>query len=191
MESVSKQLRGSTLCLRPPDARGLPLCTLHDVFRQYLLVAQRPLPQASDTAVAAVKSAAQLCATMGESFSTKGDDGNVTQNARDLKVNVRTPGFDECMSGILEMFDRFYSLAPTSDAHSGIVDGALLKEGIFISLRELKGDLGAAAGGDPYMQVARSYDLAVKVLQDRGAEAFVKQGAPMFLLCLIGAFVTE
>jgi len=126
---------------------------------------------------------------MGRSFSTKSDDGNVTQKARDFKENARTLEFDDCMSGILEMFDRFYNLAPTGDVNSGIVDGALLKEGIFISLRELKGDLGA--GGDPYMQVARSYDLAVKVLQDKGAEAFVKQGAPMFLLCVIGAFVTE
>jgi hypothetical protein len=34
----------------------------------------------------------------------------------------------------------------------------------------MKEDLGT--GGDPYMQVPRSYDLAVKVLQDRRAEAF-------------------
>ncbi|KAJ3513630.1 hypothetical protein NLJ89_g2845 [Agrocybe chaxingu] len=172
------------LCLRPPDARGLPLCTLHDIFRRYLLAAQEPLPQASDTAIAAMKSAAQLCASMGRSFSTKSNEGNVAQNTRDLKENARTLEFDDCIRGIVDGFEKWYRLAATSDVHSCVVGGALLVEGILISLCEMTADPGA--GGDPYMQIARSYDLAVKVLHDRGAEAFLKQGAPMFLLCVIG-----
>lgn len=42
-------------CLRPPNARASPpLCTLHDVFRQYLFAVPSLLPQASETAMAYV-----------------------------------------------------------------------------------------------------------------------------------------
>ena len=48
-----------------------------------------------------------------------------------------------------------------SERHSGIVDGALLVLKVLISMREFKGEVGAS--GDPYMQIVRDYDLAVKV----------------------------
>jgi hypothetical protein len=51
----------------------------------------------------------------------------------------------------------------------------------------MKADGGGS--GDPYMQVVRSYDLAVKTLRDKDdtvTRAFLKQGAPMFLFCVSG-----
>ncbi|KAF8530394.1 hypothetical protein BU17DRAFT_79150 [Hysterangium stoloniferum] len=151
------------LCLRPPDARGLPLCTLHDIFRRYLLAAQMPLPEASESAIKAMEAAAQLCASMGRSFSTKDYDSNAVPQLRDLPENARTLAFDNCIRSILDKFIRGYALNPTTDMK--------------------------AETGDAYMQAARSYDLAVKVLRDRGAQAFLEQGAPMFLLCVIGPWL--
>jgi hypothetical protein len=60
-----------------------------------------------------------------------------------------------------------------------VVNGALLKEGIFVSLCELD----IEAGGDPYMQLARSYDLAVKVLQDGGGGVFEAGYTNVSALC--------
>ena len=60
------------LCCRPPDARGLPLRIPCHV-RRYCLNVQKPLPRASETAVAAMDAAKRLCASMGNSFSTKSD----------------------------------------------------------------------------------------------------------------------
>jgi len=185
------------LCLRPPEARGLPLCTLHDAFRRFLLAVQGPLPQASDTTTAAVRSAAMLCASMGESFTMGDEDSdNEVQQSSDqsLKENGRSLEFDDCTRGILNGFISQYSLSSSSDIdiHGGVVAGALLEKDTFIALREIKAEPGAA--GDAYMQVARGYDLAVQVLQDKKdavSEAFLKQGAPMFLLCVVGAFDPE
>ena len=73
---------------------------------------------------------------------------------------------------------------------SGIVDGALSERGVPISLREMKAEPGAS--GDPYMQVVRSYDLAVKTLRnkdDTAMRSFFAQGAPMFLFCVSGEFL--
>ena len=174
------------LCLRPPEARGLPLCTLHDVFRRFLLAAREPLPQASDTTIAAIRAAALLCSSMGQSFSTKGNDSNSVKLSQDTKENARTIEFDDCTGGILDRFDKTYTLNTSRNVHTGIVDGALLEKDVLIAIREIKAEPGAA--GDAYMQVARGYDLALRVLQDRiGAKAFLKQGAPMFLLCVVGA----
>jgi len=124
------------------------------------------------------------------------DSDNAVQQSSDqsLKENGRSLEFDDCTRGILNGFISQYSLSSSSDIdiHGGIVDGALLEKDTFIALREIKAEPGAA--GDTYMQVARGYDLAVQVLQDKKdavSEAFLKQGAPMFLLCVVGAFDPE
>ena len=36
------------LCLHPSSSVGLPLCTLHDVFRQYCVTVEKSLPRASE-----------------------------------------------------------------------------------------------------------------------------------------------
>ena len=175
------------LCFRPPDSRGLPLCTLHDVFRQYCIAVEKPIPDASETAISALRSASELCSSMGQSFSSKDTDSSVTQRTRDDKENARVVAFDKCMHGVLDSFNKFVTLKAKTELHSVVVDGALLVLDVPVGLREMKGEPGA--GGDPYMQIVRSYDLSVKVLQgkeDIVAQGFLKEGAPMFLLCVSG-----
>ncbi|KAK2461340.1 hypothetical protein APHAL10511_006867 [Amanita phalloides] len=152
---------GRIYCFRPPETRSLPLCILHHVFRQYLLDLEQPLPLASDTAIAAQIIAAKLCAEMGKSVSDKSTTAHI---------------------------EPMYNLSPRRDAHGGIASGVILMNDILIALREMKA--GPGASGDAYMQVARCYDLAVQVLlEDLRAKAFVRQGAPMFLLCVIGPVI--
>ncbi|KAK2460499.1 hypothetical protein APHAL10511_007505 [Amanita phalloides] len=172
---------GHIYCLRPPEARSLPLCILHNVFRQYLLNIKQPLPLASDTAVTAQRIATNLCAKMGVSVSNK---STTAHHSRD---NKRTKEFDACISDFLGKVEPMYYLNPDRNAHSGIADGALLMNGILIALREMKAEPGAS--GNAYMQVARCYDLAVKVLQQNRADAYMRQGAPMFLLCIVGPMI--
>ena len=179
------------LCCRPADSRGLPLRILHHVFRQYYLNVRNPLPQASETALAAIDAANRLCASMGDSFSTESDDSSVSQQAWDDKENARVRKFDECIRGLLGDYDKSVVLKAKCELSSGIVDNALtVKEAIF-SLRELKGEPGER--GDPYMQVVRSYDLATKAQREAAsptARAFLAQGAPTFLLCVSGEYVS-
>ncbi|KAK2463755.1 hypothetical protein APHAL10511_004248 [Amanita phalloides] len=172
---------GRIYCLRPSDARSLPLCILHHVSRQYLLDIKQPLPLASDTAVTAQRIAAQLCERMGMSVTKK------STTARDERENRRTKEFDACISDFLGKIEPMYNLNSRGEAHGGIADGALLTNGIIIALRQMKAEPGAS--GDAYMQVARCYDLAVKLLQQNRADAFLRQGAPMFLLCVVGPLI--
>ena len=176
------------LCFRPPNSRGLPLCTLHDVFRQYCIAVEKPIPDASETAISALRSASELCSSMGQSFSSKDTDSSVT-HMRDDKENARVVAFDKCMHGVL---DSSLTLKAKAELHSDVVDGALLVLDVPVGLREMKGEPGA--GGDPYMQIVRSYDLSVKVLQgkeDIVVQGFLKEGAPMFLLCVSGKFANR
>ncbi|OBZ78364.1 hypothetical protein A0H81_02639 [Grifola frondosa] len=68
------------LCLRPVEKRGLPLSTLHDVFRKFRLRLNTPLPEGS-AAGPALRAATVLCREMGDPFenelerSEKFDDG--------------------------------------------------------------------------------------------------------------------
>ena len=178
------------LCCRPPNARGLPLRILHHAFRQYCLDIQKPLPQASETAIAAMNAAKRLCASMGNSFSTK-SDSSVAQQARDQKEDARIRQFDECIRGILD-YQKSVTLKANCELSSGVVDGALLVKDVLLSMREMKEEPGAS--GDPYMQVVRSYDLGTKVQREHKnptVRAFVAYGAPTFLLCVNGEFISD
>jgi hypothetical protein len=79
------------LCLRPSSSIGLPLCTLHDVFRQYCVTVEKSLPHASEAVNLATRSAIQLCSWMGDSFSSKDNDSesSVSPQLRDYKENAR------------------------------------------------------------------------------------------------------
>ena len=183
--------RDRLLCHRPPDSRGLPLCTLHDAFRRYLITLRKPFSGTSPFAIAALESATQLCLSMGQSFSSKGDD-TLAQQSRGNKEHTRSLKFDDCVRGILGGFNKSVVLRTSHDLVSDIVDGALSEQGVPLSLREMKAEPGAS--GDPYMQVVRSYDLAVKTLRDKDDTAtqyFLAQGAPMFLFCVSGEFLPD
>ena len=74
------------LCLRPPNARGLPLTTLHHVFCRFQYKLSRPLPMMTET-VAVQIAASKLCLRIGEAFKNEAERGEA---------------FDECVDGILE-----------------------------------------------------------------------------------------
>ena len=70
------------------------------------------------------------------------------------------------------------------------IDRCIQEDNVPIALREDKLEFGHG-GSDPYMQIARCYDLVVGVLTDHStkdinASNFLTHGAPCFLICLIG-----
>ena len=162
------------LCLRPPNARGLPLITLHDVFRSFQLEMSRPVPMTTET-VAIQIAASKLCSKMGEAFENEAERGEA---------------FDECVNGLLEKGVAEHKLQPHPASHWGTVDRCILEASIPIALREDKVEFGPGKS-DAYMQIARCYDLLVDVLannsaKDPNASNFLGHGAPCFLICLIG-----
>ena len=155
------------LCLRPSDARGLPLTTLHHVFLRFQREISSSLPTTETVAVQIA--ASELCSRMGEPFEDEAS---------------RSKAFDECVSGVLEKGEADCEL------NYGKIDRCIREANIPIALREDKLDLGHG-GSDAYMQIARCYDLLVGVLTSRSnnysnASNFLAHGAPCFLICLIG-----
>ena len=163
------------LCLRPPSARGLPLATMHDVFLCFQHEISRSLPT---TETVAVQIAAwELCSRMGGAFEDETSRGEV---------------FDECVSGVLEKGETDCELKPHPLSRYGKIDRCIQEADVPIALREDKLEFGQG-GSDPYMQIARCYDLVVGVLTDRStkdinASNFLTHGAPCFLICLIGTW---
>ena len=94
------------LCLRPPNARGLPLTTLHHAFRQFHYESSSPLPTTTET-VAVQIAASQLCLRMGEAFNNEAERGEV---------------FDECVDGILEKGEAECRFQPYPTSHYGKID---------------------------------------------------------------------
>ena len=161
------------LCLRLPNARGLPLTTLHHVFLHFQHEISRPLPTSETMAVQIA--ASELCSRMGEAFEDE---------------RTRSKAFDECVSGVLEKGVVECYLKPTLLGRCGKVDRCIEETNIPIALREDKLEFGHG-GSDAYMKIARCYDLVVGVLTDRStkdinASNFLAHGAPCFLICLIG-----
>ena len=159
------------LCLRPPDARGLPLTTLHDVFRCFQLEASRSFPTTTES-VAVQIAASELCVRMGEAFKDK---------------KKRGLAFDECVNGVLESEVAEFKLQPDPISH---IDRCIQEANVLIALCEDKAELGLG-GSDAYMQIVRNYDLLVGVVTKNSAENayannFLTHGAPCFLTCLIG-----
>jgi len=162
------------LCLRPSDARGLPLTTLHHVFRRFQYEISRPLAVTTET-VAVQIAASVLCSRMGEAFDDERSRGKA---------------FDECVSGVLEKGEADWELKPYPSGHYGKIDRCIREANVPIALREDKLELGHG-GSDAYMKIACCYNLLVGVLtscsaKDSNASNFLTHGAPCFLICLIG-----
>ena len=167
------QKNAPILCLRPPNARGLLLITLHDVFLHFQHEISRPLP-ATET-VAVQIAALELCSRMGEPFEDEAS---------------RSKAFDECVSGVLEKGEVGCQLKPYPSGHHGKIDQCIREANIPIALREDKLEYGHG-GSDAYMKIACCYNLLVGVLtscsaKDSNASNFLTHGAPCFLICLIG-----
>ena len=161
------------LCLRPPNARGLPLTTLHHVFLRFQHETSSTLPTTETVAVQIA--ASELCSRMGEPFEDEAS---------------RSKAFDECVSGVLEKGEAEHQLKPTPFGHYGKIDRCIQEANIPIALREDKLELGHG-GSDAYMQISRCYDLLIGVLttlsaENSNASNFLTHGAPCFLICLIG-----
>ena len=173
------------LCLRPSEAKGLPLSTLHNVFRQFLCDTSHRLAESmtTDEAVAARVAAAKLRYLMGDSFENK---------------NERSKALGYCVSGIFPTSTVETQYILTKDSNYNQVDRAILEGGIAVALREdkLEPDSGDS---DVYMQIARDYDLFVKILLEKAdvsvetaeakkAQNFIDHGAPCFLICVLGMY---
>jgi len=93
------------LCLNPPNARGLPLTILHDVFLCFQYEISRPLPT---TKTVAVQTAAwKLCSRMEGAFKDGTSRGKV---------------FNEYISGVLEKGETDCKLKPHLLSHYGKID---------------------------------------------------------------------
>jgi len=121
------------LCLRPPDARGLPLTTLHDVFCCFQLEASRSFPTTTES-VAVQIAASELCVRMGEAFEDE---------------KKRSLAFDECVNGVLESEVAEFKLQPDPISH---IDWCIQEANVLIALCEDKAELGLG-GSDAYMQI--------------------------------------
>ncbi|KAF4562916.1 hypothetical protein EYR36_003349 [Pleurotus pulmonarius] len=159
--SSSPSAHGPTKTFAPTAQRGLPLPTLHDVFREFIIRADSPLPQCP-IATAALRAADSLCGSMGDAFDE----------------SARSQAFDRCTYELFGPWQSQHHLAPPSEACSGYVHRTLESTArTIITFREDKKDIGD--GGEVYMQVAREYDMYRQGCDTVG-------GAPAFLLCVLG-----
>jgi len=101
------------LCLRPSDARGFPLATLHHVFRCFQYEMSRPLVMTAETVVVQI-AAWDLCSRMGEAFDDERSRGKAFVDA------------------ILEKEKADCELKPYLSGHYGKIEANVL-----IALREL------------------------------------------------------
>ncbi|KAG9044245.1 hypothetical protein FS837_008564 [Tulasnella sp. UAMH 9824] len=157
------------LCFRPNDKKGIPLCVLNDVFREFQLRATAPLPLTADAAKA-MNAAYNLCYTMPDSFAT--EDG-------------RSKAFDICLEPIFQrgLWRKQVPIMPDEEVHGAQVDRIYALDGVTLIIREDNVEPGT--GHDVYMQVVRDYQLFVKESREQNS-GFFEQGAPVFLLCLLG-----
>ncbi|KAG9042544.1 hypothetical protein FS837_010740 [Tulasnella sp. UAMH 9824] len=157
------------LCFRPSGKQGLPLCVLDDVFREFQHQATAPLPL-TDDAAQAMSAAYNLCHAMPDHFA---------------KENDRSKAFDKCLKPIfpLKSWHAQVPIDPETERHEAKVDRTYELDGMILIIREDK--LESGTGYDVYMQIARDYQLFVKKTNEDDP-ARVKQGAPVFLLCLLG-----
>lgn len=153
---------------------GIPITTLHNVFRDYSRRLSEPL---GDNSREALRAATFLCAEMCESF-----DGE----------EQRSIQFNKCTENLFSGWKRHTTVNPANESTYAQIDYTLQHHRQKISLyplliREDKIEHGEA--GDAYIQTARDYQLFIHSLQeDPSTEGknLLKIGAPMFLLSVIG-----
>ncbi|PCH39285.1 hypothetical protein WOLCODRAFT_141169 [Wolfiporia cocos MD-104 SS10] len=166
------------LCLRPAMRRGLPMSTLHTVFGTFQQEVDATLPS-NEHANEALRVAALLCASMGESFRD--------EDARGQMFLRKIGNF----FGVGSWTTKF-PIEPLADS-SGSPGGILFlqfEEKIPGIIREDKWEPGSG-GSDAYLQCARDYELLVKYLNEGAGkfamkETFLRHGAPTLLMSVIG-----
>jgi len=91
---------------------------------------------------------------------------------------ARRNTFDVMMGGFLQSVDSRTHIV--GNKSKGNTDRLFRINGRCMIIWEDKVEMGHT--GDPYMQVARSYDLACEKMNENG----VTPDAPVFLLCVVG-----
>lgn len=153
---------GAILCLRPSDKQGLSLSVLHDVFRNFPLMANRPLPQ-TDEGARFLKMATHLFDLMGNRFE---DDGQ------------RGKAFQTCLGGTFTWrAERPRTVHVLSELRTG---ACIMEEGVLSVIREDKAEIGE--GDDAYMQACRAYQIYAKSLDSTGP--IFREGAPTFIVTI-------
>lgn len=160
------------LCHRPPEAYGLPLCTLHDAFRCFMVDLSTPLPNDLESSTSCVV-AYKRCALMGDKYENEAE---------------RSQKFDECVHSLFSEFEKKvgHPVKPLGELHSGLVDRIYYTAQHPVLLREDKLEPGQA--GDVYMQAARRYDLLSKKIRSSTVSKIKSHGVPVFMLCVEGTF---
>jgi hypothetical protein len=164
------------LCGRPAKATGLPLSTLHDVFRQFYV----DLRSRNSVTIKARQLAGFLCRTMPSPFSRDGSP-NPDQG--------RSDEFDKWASPFLGHFLREQTF--NWRGRIGKAEGTLFVRDILIALREMRAEPGDS--GDVWFQLSCIYDIAATSLDDKSGECvefFRKEGTPMFLIGVVGELLS-
>jgi len=110
-----------------------------------LTITVEPMPA---EVLAARIAASRLCHDMGDSFKNE---------------RKRSKVFDSCVVGLFEKWDKEHVLQPEKSRCFGKADRVILEDNVVIAIREGKWEAGHG-GSDVYMQIARDYDLLVRVL---------------------------
>ncbi len=147
-------------CLRPVERSGLPLNLLHPLFAKFLTLIEGAPDSTDSNFILAQQVAARLCQEMPEAFDS--------EEAR-LKTfrRIVLPLFKD-----VGVFGRI-------QIGSGATDLGIRTSYGVILLGEGKNEPGGGAG-DPYMQVAASYDAWARIDDNP------QTGSPCFVICVDG-----
>jgi hypothetical protein len=151
---------------RPFRNRGLSLCTLHGVFREFTLEAARSEPDQKSSVLAIM-----MCQHMAENFDSE---------------LARTTKFNECTR-------EFFGDWTTPKFGCAQLDAALVHKGVHILLRVDKLESGST-NSCAYLQNGRSFQEYIKDLvssRSEEAQSFLSHGAPTFLVCVVGKQISS
>ena len=161
-------------CGRPPEKRGLELSILDDVFRKCREDAESPWPK-TEEGNEAFRLASLLCQVMPEYYEDEKSRGDVFH-----------PLLKMFLSSSPNHWDREVMIRSGREIRYASVDAIFTMKGITSVIQETKVELGE--GHDAFMQICRDYQMYVSSLH-KTHEDHREQGAPTFLICLIGELI--
>ncbi|KAG8941592.1 hypothetical protein FRC04_004173 [Tulasnella sp. 424] len=137
-------------CLRPPECSGLPLNLLHPLFAEFLARIEGPPPDGSDPKfILAEQVATELCQEMPRHFDT--EDGRLSEFVRIVTRLFKGTG----------SFSRQF---PVGSGRADLVLQCTPVGPVLVG--EGKNEPGGSCG-DPYMQVAASYDAWAREVDEK------------------------
>ncbi|KAG8968912.1 hypothetical protein FRC05_001280 [Tulasnella sp. 425] len=153
-------------CLRPPECSSLPLNLLHPLFAEFLALIEGPPPDRSDPKfILAQRVATELCQEMPRHFDTE-----------DSRL-----GEFKCI--VSPLFGDIGVLSRKFGVGSGRADLTLQCPRVGrVLVGGGKNEPGGGCG-DPYMQVAASYDAWARQVEKTRR---IDTGCPCFVFCVDG-----